>query len=59
MCIYGHLRGESILLDPLIAPQLSDRRRRPQDFPLQYEAKWFDPSMDYLEYMGERPLTTS
>ncbi|MBV8414019.1 MAG: hypothetical protein JO251_02255 [Verrucomicrobia bacterium] len=35
------------------------RPRCPEDFPLQYRAKWFDPSMYYLEYMGERPVTTS
>ena len=35
------------------------RPRRPDDFPLQYKAKWFDPSAYYLEYLGERSVSTS
>ncbi len=31
--------------------------RQPKDFPLAYSTKWFDPSMYYLEFMGERPTT--
>ena len=93
-CVFMDIEGgESILLDPLIVPELSaawilvevhdcfipgttqllrrrflpshrieevwSRPRRPADFPLQYKAKWFDPSMYYLEYMGERPVSTS
>jgi len=93
-CVFMDIEGgESILLDPLIVPQLSaawiivevhdcfipgttqllrrrfdpshrieevwSRLRRPADFPLQYKAKWFDPSMYYLEYMGERHVSTS
>jgi hypothetical protein len=85
--------GESILLDPLVVPELSmawiiveahdcfvpgttalpkrrfsishrieevwSRQRRPEDFPLRYHAGWFDPSMYYLEYMGERSVKTN
>jgi hypothetical protein len=85
--------GESILLDPLVVPELSkawiivevhdcfipgttellkhrfatshrieevwSRQRCPEDFPLQYHARWFDPSMYYLEYMGERSVKTN
>jgi hypothetical protein len=93
-CVFMDIEGgESILLDPLIVPELSaawilvevhdcfipgttqllrrrfdrshrieevwSRPRRPDDFPLRYGAKWFDPSMYYLEYMGERPVSTS
>jgi len=35
------------------------RQRRPEDFPLRYHAGWFDPSMYYLEYMGERSVKTN
>lgn len=94
ICVFMDIEGgESILLDPLIVPELTEawiivevhdcfipgttqllrrrfdlshrieevwsRPRRPDDFPLQYSAKWFDPSMYYLEYMGERPVNTS
>jgi hypothetical protein len=94
MCVFMDIEGgESILLDPLVVPELSkacivvevhdcfipgttellkhrftmshrieevwSRQRRPDDFPLRYHARWFDPSMYYLEYMGERSVKTS
>jgi hypothetical protein len=94
VCVFMDIEGgESILLDPLVAPELSmariivevhdcfipgttellkrrfttshrieevwSRQRRPEDFPLRYDAGWFDPSMYYLEYMGERSVKTN
>jgi hypothetical protein len=38
--------------------EVSSRPRRPTDHIFQYRAKWFEPSMYYLEYMGERPVST-
>jgi hypothetical protein len=92
-CVFMDIEGgESILLDPLIVPELSavrmmvevhdsfvpgttellrrrfggshqidevrSRPRRPEDFPLRYRTKWFDPSMYYLKYLGERSVET-